>query len=130
MAKKVLSVGQCSMDHGSISRTLQGAFGADVTPAATADEALSLLRGGGYGLVLVNRVFDSDGDSGLDFIRRVKAEAPAVPVMLVSNFADAQAQAVEAGALPGFGKAALSAPQTLARLKERLGEEEKARDHE
>jgi len=43
-----------------------------------------------------------------------------VPVMLVSNFADAQAQAVESGALPGFGKAALNAPETLARLKEQL----------
>ena len=120
MAKKVLSVGQCAMDHGSISRALQGGFGADVTPAATADEALAALRGGGFALVLVNRVFDANGDSGLDFIRRMKSETPNVPVMLVSNFADAQAQAVESGALPGFGKAALNAPETLARLKEQL----------
>jgi two-component system, chemotaxis family, chemotaxis protein CheY len=120
MAKKVLSVGQCAIDHGNVSRALQSEFGADVRPAATADEALAALRGGSFALVLVNRVFDANGDSGLDFIRHVKAEAPGVPVMLVSNFADAQAQAIEAGALPGFGKAALNAPETLARLKERL----------
>lgn len=120
MTKKVLSVGQCSYDHGNISRALRAEFGADVQAAATADEALAVLRQGGVALVLVNRVFDANGDSGLDFVRRAKEDAPDVPVMLVSNFADAQAQAVEAGALPGFGKAALGEPQTLARLKERL----------
>ena len=41
--------------------------------------------------------------------------------MLVSNFPDAQAQAVEAGAEPGFGKKSLNAPETIARLSSHLG---------
>jgi two-component system chemotaxis response regulator CheY len=122
MSRRVLSVGQCAFDHGNVSRALSGQFGAQVEAAATAREALDAVRRGGYDLVLVNRVFDADGGSGLDLIREVKKEAAAVPVMLVSNFADAQEEAVKAGALPGFGKAALSAPETLARLEAHLGQ--------
>ena len=120
MSRRVLSVGQCSFDHGNLSRVLRAELGAEVVPAATAEEALAAARRGGFALVLVNRVFDADGGSGLELIPRLK-EAAEVPVMLVSNFADAQEKAVEAGAVPGFGKATLSAPETLARLKEHLG---------
>ncbi len=41
--------------------------------------------------------------------------------MLVSNYADAQKEAVEAGALPGFGKADLGDGQTHERLRNALG---------
>jgi two-component system chemotaxis response regulator CheY len=116
--KRVLSVGQCGADHGSIAWTLQRAFGAEVVPAETAASARALLQCGGFDLVLVNRVFDADGDGGLAFVRDIKADAAlaALPVMLVSNYADAQDEAVRAGALPGFGKAALGAPEILERV--------------
>src|SRR5947208_2898845 len=106
VAKRVLSVGQCMADHGSISRTLHRSFGAEVVAAHTADEALERLRHDTFALVLVNRVLDADGSSGLDLISRVKADEGLrpVPVMLVSNYQDAQGQAVAAGAEPGFGK--------------------------
>jgi two-component system chemotaxis response regulator CheY len=121
--RRVLSVGQCGPDHGSIRRALQSAFAAEVTACDSAGEAIEQLRGGAFDLVLVNRVFDADGDSGLDLIRRLKAdpELQGVPVMLVSNFEDAQAQAVAAGAAPGFGKSALQAAQTKERLRPYLG---------
>jgi two-component system chemotaxis response regulator CheY len=120
--KRVLSLGQCGADHASISWVLESGCGAEVIPAATADEALTLLRDGDFDLVLVNRVLDYDGDSGVDFIARLKADEAlqAVPVMLVSNYEDAQEQAVKGGALPGFGKSSLRHPQTVARLKEVL----------
>jgi hypothetical protein len=41
--------------------------------------------------------------------------------MLVSNHEDAQREAVQAGALPGFGKASLGQPAMIARLKGGLG---------
>ena len=121
--RRVLDVGQCDMDHGSISRLLRQEFAAEVVRVHSADEALAGLRGGGFDLVLVNRVFDHTGEAGLDLIRRAKADeaTKAVPVMLVSNFADAQAEAVAAGAAPGFGKAALAEPATRQRLGEYLG---------
>ena len=116
-AKRVLSVGQCSADHGSISRMLLNRFGAKTVPASSPEEALALLKQESFDLVLVNRVFDYGGDSGLDFIGRCRQEAPSAPVMLVSNYADAQQQAAALGAAPGFGKASLSRDETLERLR-------------
>ncbi len=117
-AKRVLSVGQCGADHGGVSHALR-ALGAEATPAATEAEALERLRREAFDLVLVNRVFDADGGSGLDLIRRIKADEAlrATPVMLVSNYDDAQREAVEAGAEPGFGKASLGRPEMLDRVR-------------
>jgi CheY-like chemotaxis protein len=120
--KRVLSVGQCFADHGAITRTFQKHLQAEVVRADTADEALEALRETPCDLVLVNRVLDGDGSSGVDAIAQIKADSrlSQVPVMLVSNYEDAQAQAVAQGALPGFGKAALGQPHMLARVKEAL----------
>jgi two-component system chemotaxis response regulator CheY len=122
-AKRVLSLGQCGADHAAISWTIRSACDAEVVSASTADEALTLLRDEDFDLVLVNRVFDYDGDSGVNFVSRLKADGAlkGVPVMLVSNHEDAQAEAVRGGALPGFGKSALRHPQTAARLRQVLG---------
>jgi CheY-like chemotaxis protein len=117
--KRVLSVGQCWADHGSISRTLKQEFGAEVVNAETGDAALEQIRQGGFALVLVNRVFDADGAAGLDLIRLVKSD-PALrsqPVMLVSNYEDAQEEAEKLGALSGFGKASLGRPHMLERVR-------------
>jgi two-component system chemotaxis response regulator CheY len=121
--KRVLSVGQCGADHGGITRALRQAFGAEVVAAHGADEALQQLRHGEYALVLVNRVLDADGSDGVDVVRAVKADEALrrVPVMLVSNYDDAQAEAVTAGAEPGFGKAALGRPEMLERVRPYLG---------
>ena len=118
-AKRVLSVGQCFADHSGITRALRGAFGAEILAADSARQALEQLRRESYALVLVNRVFDADGSSGLELIRTLKADEQlrTVPVMLVSNYDDAQTQAVQAGAMPGFGKAALGEAHMLARVE-------------
>ncbi len=121
-AKKVLSLGQCAADNAAISALLQRQFGAAVDEVDTFEDAEARLRAGAYDLVLVNRVLDRGGDSGLDFIAHIR-EQPDLrrpPVMLVSNYPEAQAQAVAAGALPGFGKSALGATATLARLRKVL----------
>ncbi len=117
--KRVLSVGQCAADHHSIAVTLRRTFGAEVVGADTATEALEALRNNPFALVLVNRVFDADGGSGLDLIRALKADdkLKTAPVMLVSNFADAQKQATAAGAEPGFGKASLGQAPMLERVE-------------
>jgi two-component system, chemotaxis family, chemotaxis protein CheY len=123
-AKRVLSVGQCGADHYGISLTFRQAFGAEVEAASTEAEALRLLRQETFALVLVNRVFDADGASGVDLIRQVKADEVlrAAPMLLVSNYADAQREAVEAGAEPGFGKAELGRPEMLGRVRPFLAE--------
>jgi CheY-like chemotaxis protein len=123
--KRVLSVGQCWADHGSIASTLKKEFGSEVERADDLGGALERLRRGGFSLLLVNRVFDADGSSGVELIRRVKSDPTlhSVPVMLVSNYDDAQAEAAAAGASLGFGKAALGRPQMLERVKPFLAPE-------
>jgi two-component system chemotaxis response regulator CheY len=117
--KRVLSVGQCYADQSAIARTLQKHFQAEVEAAATADEALTAARQQPFDLVLVNRVLDADGSSGLDVVAQIKSDEQLkqLPIMLVSNYEEAQREAVGQGALPGFGKAALGQPHMLARLE-------------
>ncbi|WP_435008419.1 response regulator [Tundrisphaera lichenicola] len=106
---RILNVGQCGYDHGSISRHLSKSYGAEVASADSKGQAMASLRAGEFDLVLVNRVLDFDGSSGLDLIRAIKADPDlaGVPVMLVSNYPEAQAEAQSLGALPGFGKSDL-----------------------
>ena len=47
-----------------------------------------------------------------------------IPVMIISNYQDAQDVAVAAGASPGFGKAALDTPRTFELLSEFLNSKE------
>jgi CheY-like chemotaxis protein len=123
-AKRVLSVGQCWADHGSIAKTFKKEFGTEVDRADNTGAALERLRQGGYSLVLVNRVFDADGTSGMDLIKHVKSDPSlqSVPVMLVSNYDDAQAEAAAVGAASGFGKASLGRPQMLEHVRPYLVE--------
>lgn len=82
------------------------------------DEAMKKLAERDYALVLVNRLVFADGSEGSRLITRMKSDAAIakMPVMLVSNYADAQQAAVAAGAVPGFGKAAVYDDGTLDRL--------------
>lgn len=116
--KKVLSVGQCGFDHGSITRFLQGHFDAEVSAASTADDALALLRQQTFNLILVNRQFDADGDDGLSFIQTVKSDPQFadIPVMLITNYSDYAKRALALGAVPGFGKSELASPGLVSRL--------------
>ena len=126
MSTKILSLGQCAADNYVLGHFLESSFGAKVITADTVPEALAQLREGQFNLVLVNRLLDADGASGLAFISQLQedAELAKTPVMLVSNYPDAQKQAVTRGALLGFGKASLGDARTAERLKHVLGEGE------
>ena len=58
----------------------------------------------------------------LALIRQLRAKYPHVKCMLVSNYADAQTQAVQAGALPGFGKRELGTPKVPEMIRTALAE--------
>lgn len=121
-AAQVLSVGNCSFDHRSLVELFTEHFGAAVHRAHSAKDAFEQLERSDIDLVVVNRQFDGDGDSGLDLIRRLKNDPrfADVPVMLLSNYPEYQQQAVAAGALPGFGKSALRSRETLERVRQAL----------
>ncbi len=119
MTKRVLSIGQCGMDHGSISRMIEDNFNASVIGVASKAEAESTLGAGSVDLILINRLLDADGSSGLAIIQELQSGSHRdIPVMIVSNYENAQESAIGAGARRGFGKASLHTPAT----KDCLGE--------
>ena len=118
MARSVLNVGNCQFDHGKIEQLISTNFGAEVVAAALQDEALTMLRADRFGLVLVNRKLIADSSKGVELIQRIKADQRLAhtPVMLLSNYPEAQQEAVAAGAEPGFGKAELDRRETIEKL--------------
>jgi len=119
MAKRVLDVGQCGMDHSAIRRLVEGQFAAQVVQAHGLADAIGRLKEEPFDLVLVNRKLDADHSDGLEVLRAIKADTTLArtPVMLVSNYPDAQEAAVAAGAEPGFGKSELSQQSTREKLR-------------
>lgn len=115
--KQIILVGHCGFDGGNIANTAkQAAPDAKVT---SADSAQALDSAGPDALLLVNRVLDSGfgTNSGVELIRKLSSRDNAPAMMLVSNFSDAQAEAEEAGALPGFGKSDLGSDTAAQRIK-------------
>jgi two-component system chemotaxis response regulator CheY len=123
MAKRVLDIGNCGVDHGAIRGMLEGTYKAEVVQADGPEDALALLAKEHFDLVLVNRKLDRDYSDGLDIIKAIKADQQfaAVPCMLITNYPDQQETAVAAGAEYGFGKKELRNPATHERLARFLG---------
>lgn len=120
---KILSVGQCLIDQRSLTRWLTTTFDAEILSVDTGQEVLDCLSLGEYDLVLINRIADADGASGIDLIRDLKANPQTADqkLMLVSNYQNVQDQAVELGALPGFGKSNLQSSASIAHMNKALG---------
>jgi len=76
----------------------------------------------GVELVLFNRElgYGFTDTLGADVIKRLRASHPNLKMMLVSNYADAQAAAVVNGALPGFGKREIGTPRVVELLRSAL----------
>ena len=123
MPKRVLDVGQCNPDHASLSRFLTSHFDVEVDRAHKLDDTLSKLRTQNYDLVMINRKLDIDHSEGMEILRTIKSDdvLKTTPVVLISNFPDAQDAAVKEGAMPGFGKAELGSPKTKERVTAILG---------
>jgi CheY-like chemotaxis protein len=118
MPKRVLDVGNCVPDHAAIRRLIEQNFDAQVDQVDDLNGALAALDRQPADLVLVNRKLDLDYSDGLVIVRRLKSDPKwsAIPVMLISNYPEYQAEAVAAGAVPGFGKQELRTNDTLERL--------------
>lgn len=115
----VVLVGHCGPDSwmlkSVVGRALPGAEVAMVNAAASAQAHAEKSD-----LLLVNRRLNGDFDtgSGLDLIRVLLAlPRRRAAIMLVSDRAEAQAQAEALGAAPGFGKAKAGAPEAAQRMR-------------
>lgn len=119
MTKRVLDVGNCTPDHSAIRALLGNNFEVAIIQSHDGDDALRQLQGGQFDLVLLNRIFDRNGEEGMDVLRRIKSDEQlaSLPVMLLTNYPEHQQAAIAQGAEPGFGKAELQQPQTRENLR-------------
>lgn len=117
MAKRILSVGNCAYDFGNLSSVLQQQFTVELQNVDTAQEADEALKANSFDLIIVNRLFDVNQDSGIAFIRKHKASQLATPMLLLSNFPEYQDEAQAAGAVKGFGKNQLMQATSMELLK-------------
>jgi len=120
--RKILDVGQCDADHSRISTMLNENFEVEIHRAHSHDEAIKLALDTSFDLIMINRLLDADSSPGMDVLNSLKSQPATAdtPTMVISNFEDAQTAAVEAGAVPGFGKAALNSGETTTVLAKYL----------
>ncbi|PQO37025.1 response regulator [Blastopirellula marina] len=123
MPKQVLDVGNCAYDHGSLKSLIERNFDAKVLQSHGPRDTLKMLREQTFALVVINRKLDRDHSDGIDILRDLKTDEQLkdLPVMMLSNYEDAQAAAEAEGAVPGFGKRDLGKETTLKKLEPFLG---------
>lgn len=122
MPKRVALVGHCGPDS-TFLRIAVSRADRDIQVVAVDDDGdLQKVLSDGVELLLLNRQLDYgfDEHEGVRLIRKLRAKFPQVKTMLVSNYPEAQAEAVAAGALPGFGKRELGTPRVAELLREAL----------
>lgn len=122
--KKIVLVGHCGPDASMLRSAVRGAVGDVLFESANDDASLSRAVEGAD-LALVNRVLEGSFSAadGIELIGQLAARRTGgtPSLMLVSNFEDAQARAVQAGAAPGFGKLAMYNDAAKERLRRALG---------
>jgi DNA-binding NarL/FixJ family response regulator len=117
MSIRILDVGQCGVDGPAITQLLHSELSATIKSAATADEAKRQIAAGKFDLILVNRELAADGSSGVELIADLVKHRLTVPIMLVSDYEEAQDAAVASGAVRGFGKSKLFEPETIELIR-------------
>jgi DNA-binding NarL/FixJ family response regulator len=106
MMKRVVLVGHCGPDNSYLRMAVAAADKSIQVLSADDSEHLVKLLQTGVDLLLLNRELSWGfaESEGVDLIRHLKTTHPNVKTMLVSNYPEAQAEALQAGAYSGFGK--------------------------
>ncbi|HET6248440.1 MAG TPA: hypothetical protein VFE47_12130 [Tepidisphaeraceae bacterium] len=129
MPKTIALVGHCGPDSAYLRMTVGAIERGSQVMSADDDHALKRILDNGVDLLLFNRVLDYgfEEQEGIAMIRKLRHSYPNVRMMLVSNYPEAQAAAVAAGALPGFGKRDLGSARVKEMLKAAILDNENAR---
>jgi len=120
-SKRILVVGHCGMDGPRLVRILSEQFrGASVERINSPDDLDAALKNEDA-LLLVNREPVGFDSTGLQIVRDVCKSHPEATVMLISDHADAQEEARQAGAVPGIGKSKMDSPEFTRAVSAALG---------
>ncbi len=117
--KRIALVGHCGPDSSYLRMAVSNAIKGAKVLMVDDDEHLQRAVREGVDLLLLNRVleFGFSTEMGVELIRQFRKEHPELKMMLVSNYPEAQKDAVDAGALPGFGKREIGTPKVTEMLK-------------
>lgn len=124
MSKTVALIGHCGPDSSYLRMTISKAIPGAKIVTVDDDQSLKAALDAGVDLALFNRVLDYgfDQTQGVEVIRQLARFYPATRMIMVSNYPQTQAEAVVAGAVPGFGKRQLGSPQVTQLLRDAVSE--------
>ena len=122
MSKKIVLVGHCGPDSSFLRMAVSAADRSLKVLMADDAEELNQHLEQGVDLLLLNRElgWGFEQTEGVEIIRQLLSRHPNVKMMLISNYADAQAQALAAGAVPGFGKREIGSPRVAQLIRRAL----------
>ena len=122
--KKVVLVGHCGPDSSYLRMAVASADKGIMVIVADDSEHLQkiLSDGAGPDLLLLNRELSWGfaQSEGVELIRHLRTTHPQIKTMLVSNYPEAQAEAMQAGAYPGFGKREIGSPRVGQVIRDAL----------
>jgi DNA-binding NarL/FixJ family response regulator len=120
--KKVVLVGHCGPDSSYLRMAVASADRSISVVSADDSEHLTKILETGADLLLLNRELSWGfaESEGVELIRHLKKTYPQIKTMLVSNYPEAQAAAIEAGGLPGFGKREIRSPHVGQIIRDAL----------
>lgn len=120
MPKKVVLVGHCGPDNSYLRLAVLKSVPDSTVLYADDDAHLNKLIAEGADLLLLNRQIDYgfSAETGVDLIQQLRREHPNLRMMLISNYSESQAEAIAAGALPGFGKREIGTPRVARLLRD------------
>jgi DNA-binding NarL/FixJ family response regulator len=104
MSQCVVLVGHCGIDGPRLVQELSAGLPEVQVSRVNSEQDLKRCCEEGADLLLINRAPVGFEREGLDLVRELCREGSQVKVMLVSDYSEAQEEAVAAGALRGFGK--------------------------
>ena len=121
--KNALIVGHCDLDNPQITSLLEKNFSTNVTRVKLLKNVIEHLEKQDCDLVIINRIGAFDQESGLELIEKIKVDGRfKSPLMMITNYKDQMDNAVEKGAVPGYGKGKLHDKDTIELLSKYLCE--------
>lgn len=116
---RLLDVGNCDPDHGMIRRMLTQNFAVEIDRVMFVNEAIEMMRQNRYDLVLVNRLIFADNSEGIELLHQSKADSglSEAPIMMISNYKEAQDRSIASGGVAGFGKNSIFDSSTIQLLE-------------
>ncbi len=127
MPRRVVLVGHCNFDGPRLQAEIRTMPEEPEVLRVNAQADLRAVCEESDNLLLVNREPVGFDEEGVDIVRDVHKRYPGQAVMLVSDHSDAQEQAVQAGAMPGFGKRDMGSPKLAEAVRRGLGGDDQAR---